>query len=381
MSFHLRLDKSLFSQLTCNKDKDAHQSVIVRALEMIFLSRIGLIQSISFYIPPNLDQCPVARWKDHIFNPRIRWLGLCNLRNKAYEIPSCFFDCVGLTSLQLHTWILNSPYKSTRFANLVRVRLGYVKFTADISFGTRLRSLVLEHCTGIQHLACQFTSENRLIDVRVTGSEQLDWRWFECTSLLEILILKYSYSPNYKPKKPFNMTKFIGNLPRIYAFCTNGFALQVCRPVLTMINGRATKFDNLKELGLCPLGSYNLCQISNAIYLIRCFPSLRRFLAILVDDKRANPPDLASNLDSVDLKDTSLCQLHTVDVLGVTASNYVFHLVKLLLASAPSLKVMSLHCSGEVTDPGERLKIKQELQRFPKCSSGAQILLLGFESK
>ncbi|KAL1810529.1 hypothetical protein ACET3Z_027519 [Daucus carota] len=160
------------------------------------------------------------------------------------------------------------------------------------------------------------------------------------------------------------MTKFIGNLPRIYAFCTNGFALQVCRPVLTMINGRATKFDNLKELGLCPLGSYNLCQISNAIYLIRCFPSLRRFLAILVDDKRANPPDLASNLDSVDLKDTSLCQLHTVDVLGVTASNYVFHLVKLLLASAPSLKVMSLHCSGEVIDPGERFKIKQELQGF-----------------
>ncbi|KAL1810507.1 hypothetical protein ACET3Z_027497 [Daucus carota] len=207
MSFHLRLDKSLFSQLTCNKDKDAHQSVIVRALEMIFLSRIGLIQSISLYIPPNLDQCPVARWKDHIFNPRIR-----------------------------------------------------------------------------------------------------------------------CYSPNYKPKRPFNMTKFIGNLPRIYAFCTNGFALQV-------------------------------------------------------DDKRANPPDLASNLDSVDLKGTSLCQLHTVDVLGVTASNYVFHLVKLLLASAPSLKVMSLHCSGEVIDPGERLKIKQELQGFPKCSSGAQILLLGFSSK
>ncbi|WOH10741.1 hypothetical protein DCAR_0730211 [Daucus carota subsp. sativus] len=52
-----------------------------------------------------------------------------------------------------------------------------------------------------------------------------------------------------------------------------------------MINGRATKFDNLKELGLCPLGSYNLCQISNAIYLIRCFPSLRRFLAILVRTK------------------------------------------------------------------------------------------------
>ncbi|KAL1810530.1 hypothetical protein ACET3Z_027520 [Daucus carota] len=100
-----------------------------------------------------------------------------------------------------------------------------------------------------------------------------------------------------------------------------------------------------------------------------------------VDDKRTNPPDLASNLDSVDLKDTSLCQLHTVDILGVTASNYVFHLVKLLLASSPSLEVMTLHCSGEVTDPGERLKIKQELQRFPNCSSGAKLLLLGFGSK
>lgn len=52
-----------------------------------------------------------------------------------------------------------------------------------------------------------------------------------------------------------------------------------------MINGRATKCENLKELTLTRLGSYDLCHISNAIYLIRCLPNLQILRIALVRTK------------------------------------------------------------------------------------------------
>ena len=52
-----------------------------------------------------------------------------------------------------------------------------------------------------------------------------------------------------------------------------------------MINGLTAKAENLKELSLSQLGSYNYCQISNAIYLIRCFPNLQWIGITLVRTK------------------------------------------------------------------------------------------------
>lgn len=70
----------------------------------------------------------------------------------------------------------------------------------------------------------------------------------------------------------------------------------------------------------------------------------------------------------------SLRHLQTVIIMNVDGSKYVSHLVKVLLASSPALQVMSLQIHAGLTDPSEKLKIKQELEHFPRRSSAAQVL-------
>ncbi|KAK1362976.1 hypothetical protein POM88_038537 [Heracleum sosnowskyi] len=373
MNTHLVLDKLFFAQLTAKIiDKEAHQSAFSRAVEKIILVYLNNLVSFNLYIPPKIDRCPVTRWIEHFVKKGLRYLELNNYENKAYEIPSCLFDCVTLRGLKLTICILNAP-KCTIFTNLLQVILTNVTFNADISFGTQLRHLRLDQCTGLKHLGTQFTKGNSLTTVLLIGGEQIDWRWFEFTSLLRRLALEFTSYSNFIPNKAINVVKFLNVLPSIFAFCTSGFTLGVCRPGLT--NGHATKCDNLKELILNCVGSYDLCQISNAIYLISCLPNLQRLEILLqVDDKSRDFIASTSNLDATDWNDMSLRQLQTVIIMDVDGSKYVSHLVKILLASSPALEVMSLRIHVGLTDPTEKLKIKQELEHFPRRSSAAQVL-------
>lgn len=92
--------------------------------------------------------------------------------------------------------------------------------------------------------------------------------------------------------------------------------------------------------------------------------------------KSVNSVELTSNWESVvDWKDMLLGQLHTVKMQGMVGSNYVFDFIKVMLASSPLLRVMSLCCTREAIDPIEKLKIEQELQKLPRRSVGAQIIL------
>lgn len=61
----------------------------------------------------------------------------------------------------------------------------------------------------------------------------------------------------------------------------------------------------------------------------------------------------------------SLGELQTVLIQGVVDSNYVFYILKVLLASSPSLKRMSVMFSEVTDDLGEKSKIKQNLKQFP----------------
>lgn len=78
-------------------------------------------------------------------------------------------------------------------------------------------------------------------------------------------------------------------------------------------------------------------------------------------------------MDSVIWNDISPRRLRTVLIWDVDGSEYVSHLVKILLASLPALKVMSLRIRKDLADPSENLKIKEELEHFPRRSLKAQV--------
>ncbi|KAK1382909.1 F-box domain-containing protein [Heracleum sosnowskyi] len=378
MNTRLVLDELFFSQLTLNKDKEEHEAAFLRAVEMIILVPIGPILSFSLYIPPKLNQCPVPRWIDHFLKKGVRDIKLINSEKNVYEIPSCLFDSVELTHLNLYTWIFNLPNKFTSAANLVWVKLINITFKADISFGKQLKFLSLEHCSGIEHLGCQFTNDNRLAKLRITASEQIDWRWLECTKQLKFFGLELTPVANFNREKSVNLIRLLGNVPSLSGLYTSGFTLEVLGPDVTVMKGLAThEVKNLRALMLSQLGSCNLRQISASLELIRCLPNLRRLDIIMevAGVKNVNPIELTRNLDSVDWKDISLAQLHTVKIQDVMVSNYLFQFIKFLLASSPLLRVMLLICTSEAIDPIEKSKIKQELQHFPKISLAAQIIL------
>ncbi|KAL8122059.1 hypothetical protein AgCh_018699 [Apium graveolens] len=91
--------------------------------------------------------------------------------------------------------------------------------------------------------------------------------------------------------------------------------------------------------------------------------------------KSSNPedPNIERHLESLDWNDVVLDQLLTVEICDVVGFRAVHHLTKILLASSPSLREMSLFCSSTVSDPSEKLRIKRELLELPKKSVEAQV--------
>ncbi|WOH00488.1 hypothetical protein DCAR_0519852 [Daucus carota subsp. sativus] len=69
-----------------------------------------------------------------------------------------------------------------------------------------------------------------------------------------------------------------------------------------------------------------------------------------------------------------LDQLQTVKIKGIQYSRFVQNFIKLLLASSPSLKVISLSCNTKITSLEDKLKIKRDLRKIHRLSLDAQVI-------
>ncbi|KAK1367653.1 hypothetical protein POM88_033745 [Heracleum sosnowskyi] len=166
-----------------------------------------------------------------------------------------------LIKLRLTTWILNRLPKPGSFTNLLKVELNNISITAEVSFGSQLKTLYLNVCTGIQHLSCQFSNANKLTHLLLRESEQIEWRWFECTKQLEAFGLALT-TENPNTRKPVNLIKLLSSTPTITLLFLSGYTVEVLGPNYSTLKGLAPKIENLK---LLELGFYNLCQLSNSL--------------------------------------------------------------------------------------------------------------------
>lgn len=225
MNTHLVLDKLFFSRLISNKDEDEHQSAFSRAIEMIILAHISPVLSFNLYIPPKLNQCHVPRWIEHFLNNKVRELELTNSEKSVFEISSHIFDCQELVKLTLTTWILTPPVNFRSFTNLINVQLTDISITADFTFGSQLRQLYFDRCSGIQHLRCQFINGNNLTKFIIRSSENIDWRWLEFTKLEEFG-LEWT-DANSNTWKSINLIKLLRIVPTITKLFLSGYTIQV----------------------------------------------------------------------------------------------------------------------------------------------------------
>ncbi|XP_017234582.1 F-box/FBD/LRR-repeat protein At1g13570 isoform X2 [Daucus carota subsp. sativus] len=246
MKNNLVLDKLFFLQLTANKDKDTHQSAFSRAVEMIILAHAGPLLSLNLFIPPKLDQFTVSRWLDHFLNKKVKVLEIFFSEKNACEIP--LFTCEGLVEFKLTTGTLTASPKLGSFDNLRRVELIDVSITADISFGSQLKELLLYGCTGIHNLGCQFTNSNNLTYFILYKSEQIEWQWFKCTKQLKFLGLALT-TVNPNTRMPVDLIKLLGDTPSISHLYVNGYTVEVLgQPFYPTLKGVAPRIEILRNL-------------------------------------------------------------------------------------------------------------------------------------
>ncbi|KAL1803576.1 hypothetical protein ACET3Z_032223 [Daucus carota] len=143
---------------------------------------------------------------------------------------------------------------------------------------------------------------------------------------------------------------------------------------------------NLKKLRF-NLG-HKLCVISSSLCLIRNLPNLQVLcVALVLPVKTSNhlqstiehylrkkEEAIEHYLESVDWTNVILHQLQFVEIFGEVGSRSVLHLIKLLAASSPSLRDMTLVCRKREHSFEELFMMKQELLRVPRISPQAQIV-------
>lgn len=195
----------------------------------ILLLHRGPILKFHLSIPPDSPRHQCLRtdvWIQYLSNNGIRELEIFNKTLIPYRMPSYLFSCLGLCFLTLSKCILNPPPRFGGFCNLTSVKLTDVLITAEMSFGTKLEQLILERCTGIEHLGSLFMPDNNLGVLMITDSRELDWELFECTEKLKLTSLMLTGVANSK-KKVINLEKLISNMPRINSLLFDGHFCKV----------------------------------------------------------------------------------------------------------------------------------------------------------
>ncbi|KAL1808649.1 hypothetical protein ACET3Z_025639 [Daucus carota] len=370
----LVLNKLFYLQVISNKNEEAEQlSAFSSALDKIFAVQTGPIVETEIYIPPKLESHHIHQWIQHLTETDVEVFRLDNSENDACLVPSVFFDFAKLKVLELDKWILSPPPESRCFSNLVSVDLIRVLIAAPVSFGTQLQHLELHICDGIEHLV--FTNINNLKTLIIGMSSKIDWRWLENAKNLERFSLVLSQA-DFIQSKSVNLIKLLSNCTRINFLLLHDFLLEILGPDPFTLKTHATRMVNLKTLDLRVL-SFNLLRISNCLCLIRNLPNLQNLIVTLdFEVTRSNSADSAIEryLEELDREDVVLNKLQIVQIHGVIGVRSELQFSKVLLASSPSLEEISVFCSRAVSNPNEKLRIKQEFLELIKKSQHSQLL-------
>ncbi|KAL8106077.1 hypothetical protein AgCh_029761 [Apium graveolens] len=338
----LVLDTRFYSKLTSKKEIDTIPSEFKKVVNMILSSRTGPILYFHLYITPVIRYCSIQLWIDQLSDKGLRSVDFSFKKREIFRLPYSLFVCPELTRLRLFNWALAPFFKSGSFTSLTTVELFDTSITCDMTFGKQLKILHLWRCEGIEHLARQFRKGNNLKSLYFEIRTKFDWQWLQRTKKLGYLGLVFT-AANSKMIKVNELIKLLGEIPTLSCLVLGGPTLEVLGPPPSEVTSMrpTTKADN----ALDQVKSLSSTELETEDYL-----------------------------GSLDWKDMFLDQLQTVKIQGVVDSRYALYFIKQLLASCPSLKVISVFCSIKSSDPKENLRIKQELQQFPRLSLDAEII-------
>lgn len=348
------------------KDKLAQLSKASGTITDILLLHRGPILKFHLSIPPDSPRHQCLRtdfWIQYLLNNGIRELQIFNKPLIPYRMPSYLFSCWGLSYLTLTNCILNPPPRFGGFCNLISVKLTDVLITAEMSLGTKLEQLILERCTGIEHLDSLFIPDNNLGMLMITDSRELDWELFECTKKLKLTSLMLTGVANSK-KKVINLETLVSNMPTINSLLFDGHFCKYFEPGPAILERPIATVENLNSLSFEGVGFHDLVQIQYVLCLIGSSPNLQ-FLLIEQGPKvkSLDGMEMVSSIEQFlqlpNFINMILYQLRTVEIRCIVGSRDELQFIQFLLASSPSLRHLTFTCDPTITDPREKLRIHE----------------------
>lgn len=227
-------------------------------------------------------------------------------------------------------------------------------------FGTQVEHFRLCNCAGIEYLDSQLTNHGKNI-------ENFD--------IVRCVTTERRYALDYDPytdiKKSFNLRRLLGSMPSIKTLDVDAISLAFLDPGSTLHNHLTSTMENLKTLKLSNVAFNDVYVISNAFCLLRSMPILERLeIEVGPDMNRGIDIKLTAEqyMESPDCANITLNQLQNVIMRDFLGSRAELLLTKLLLASSPSLKRMTLVHNNKVDGPKEDFRIARELLQFPRKS-------------
>lgn len=244
---YLCLDKRFYLEITCNKKESTHISEFHKVFNMILSAHTGPIIKFDLYVSPMLSRCFNHKWIEKLYEKGLRDLLLVFEKmenNEMYVVPSTLFGCQDLIQFRLLNSVIGGPSGMpgrSSFPNLTSVLLFGTTITLDMTFGPQLQNLHLESCSGIEHLAPQFTSGNNLQNLYFYNCTKIEWQWFQCTTKLVILGLTLTAANSNMKEKVNKLIKLLSEIPTFSSLALNGPALEVLR-IFSKLNNSIFSF-------------------------------------------------------------------------------------------------------------------------------------------
>ncbi|XP_071733551.1 F-box/FBD/LRR-repeat protein At1g13570-like [Rutidosis leptorrhynchoides] len=299
----------------------------------------GPILNLHLHIPKNVvlnNFQDVNQWIFSLSRKHngLRELVLTNSNKLPYQLPSYLFHCSELRKLHLkNNCIFKPPPPPPPFEDLNNgfpylndLSLAYIAFEANLGETViklpQLEKLKLFLCTNVYNFNITAT---KLKSLRVVGCHDAKFiRLLDSQRLTDIDIIVNKPIPIPRFEERVNLATMLSNLPYLVALSADG-----------------------------------------------CF--LKLHLHLDLDMK----PALAylEAASSSDCFDETLNRLKTIRIRRVAGSRPVLLLIKLLLDHSPNLEMISIE-PRVTADDDENDKFLQDVMRFPRASSKAQLRLM-----
>lgn len=352
---------------------------ICSIISNILLLHTGPVLVFKLFIPQNMPVHQADIWIKYVSRNGVKELDLSG-SVVGIQLPFGVFSCERLTDLCLSYGILNPPSGFNGFCSLINVSLSDVTITGEMSFGTDLEILELVWCTGINHLGGQFRPNNKLVRLEILSTEaEINWQWFGFTTKLEELELILE-APAYTNETIVDSDALLKNLCRIKELRLNGVVLKLLEPAISDRLGRIT-MENLNLLSLYNIGCYDAAQIGSTIGLIRRSPNLKVLEISLDEDANLAGNAVLSEavkqyLESPELSKMILQQVEDITINGLSDIEVEYYLIKLLIASSPSLRLLEIAWTENLSDSLRDITLSKLKKLLKKASAKAEILIL-----